>query len=43
MPEFCCSCSKNVMTVRLSEHSTYLELMRRKVISLKNMKLRVDT
>ena len=43
LAEFCCCRSKNRATVRLRQRSTNVQPMRRKVISLKQVKLRVDT
>ena len=43
LAEFCCCRSQNRGTVRLRQRSTNLEPMRKEVISLKHLKLRVDT
>ena len=42
LAEFCCCRSKN-RAVRLCQRSTNMQPMRKKVISLKHVKLRVDT
>ena len=43
MAELCYCRSKNRKAVRLRQHSTNLEPVRKKVISLKHVKLRADT
>ena len=43
LKRFCCCRSKNRATVRSRQRSTNIESMRKKVISLKHVKLRVDT
>ena len=43
LAEFCCCRPKNRATIRLRQHSTNVQPMRKKVISLKHAKLRVDT